>query len=285
MTTPVMHQQTARQIERILDSPPHAIGLCGDGGAGKGYLANYISAKILDISEISEHPYVLHLDVVQDKAGIEEVRKAQNFLTLTVPGNNTFKRVVIIEYIDKLGHEAQNALLKTLEEPPTDTVIVVTFQRETDILPTINSRLQTVSVLPVDQSAAKGMFSSKDATEFTKAFYLSGGQMGLLHALLDNESEHPLQQAIVLAKSVISESRYKRLAMVDSLVKNSVSPQLMLDGLYRLMNASYQQSLKTKTTAELKPMVHRLTLIESAIADLDQKVQAKLVLNRLFLEL
>lgn len=285
MNSPMMHQQTVRQIERIVSSPPHAIGLSGDVGAGKGHVAKYISSKVLDISEINDHPYVMHIDVIAAKAGIDEVRKVQNFLSLTVPGTGAVKRAIIIEYIDKLGHEAQNALLKTLEEPPSDTIIVATFERKTDILPTINSRLQTVSILPIDQTTAKTAHPSIDDAEFNRAFYLSGGQAGLLCALLNKDTEHPLQQAIVLAKDIISESRYKRLTMVDSLLKNNVSPQVMLDGLYRLMHASYQQSLKVKKSDELKPMVQRLKLIEAAIADLDNKVQAKLVLNRLFLEL
>lgn len=284
MTLPIMHSQTSHQVERLLSSPSHALGLTGEQGAGKGHIAYYIASQILN-SDPSDHPYVKHIDVVTQKTGIEDIRELQKFLSLTVPGKDIYKRVVIVEHIDSIGHEAQNALLKTLEEPPQDTIIIVTFARDTAILPTIHSRLQKINVLPVSQTTAQTALRQYSQQELTKAFYISNGQVGLLMALLNDQTDHPLLQGITQAREVITMSRYQRLASVDKLTKGSVPPLHILDGLYRLMNASYQQSLKTKSNDELRAIVSRLNLIEQAISDLDSNVQAKLVLSRLFLEL
>lgn len=81
-------------------------------------------------------------------------------------------------------------------------------------------------------------------------------------------------------------TRYNRLAQVDALVKDKeISPSNLLDGLYRLVDASYRQSVKSKSNHDLKASAGRLALIEKACDDLDHNVQAKLVLSRLFLEL
>lgn len=277
----VSHSRTRQQIEGFLLSPSHAVALNGEIGAGKGHTAEYICAQLLQ-ADIKNHPYVKKLDTQATKAGIDEVRELQKFLTLTVPGKQAIKRALIIEYIDNLGHEAQNALLKTLEEPPADTVIVVTYTRSTAILPTIHSRLQTISVLPISQTDAQNSF-----VNYTdKAFLISGGQAGLLWALLENKDEHPLIRAINQARSIIGMSRYQRLASVDTLLKDKdTPPTLLLDGLYRLLDASYRQSVKSKSNSDLQPMASRLKFVEEAVNDLDQNIQAKLVMSRLFMVL
>lgn len=283
----LMHAHTRKQIEQYLVSPAHALGVNGEVGAGKGYIATYLCSQLLNVSieDTDQHPYVLKMNALARKTGIDDIRELQKFLMLTVPGTGYIKRVVIVEYIDALGHEAQNALLKTLEEPPEDTVMVATYARSTNILPTIHSRLQRIEIQPVGQAEAERYFQNYSKQEFTKAFFVSGGLIGLLAALLQDQAEHPLIKAINQARSLIGLNRYQRLARVDSIIKdNDMSAALLLDGFYRLVDASYKLSVKTKPNSELKAMAARLRLIEQAISDLDQNVQAKLVMSRLFLE-
>ncbi len=282
------HAGTRRQLDQYINKPTHALSLCGDTGAGKGYLAHYLSAQLLNIdAETANHyPYLRSIDALDQKTGIDDIRELQKFLVLTVPGLGTIKRVVIVEHLDVLGHEAQNAFLKTLEEPPADTAIIVTYARATNLLPTIHSRLQSINVLPITQAQAEQGLPHTDDQKFIKAFYLSGGLIGLLSALLQNDAQHPLITAIEQARTIVSLPRYKRLGIVDTLAKNNdVSAYILLDGLYRLVDASYRHALKAKSNDELKNLIKRLSLIEQAMSDLDQNVQAKLVMSRLFLEL
>ena len=52
---------------------------------------------------------------------IEQIRALISFFQLKVPGKTKIKRVAIIQDADRMGLEAQNALLKALEEPPEDS--------------------------------------------------------------------------------------------------------------------------------------------------------------------
>ncbi len=285
---PLAHSRTQKQFSQYLIAPSHALGLWGDNGAGKGYAATYLAAELLatEIMSLASHPYVLIIDALIQKTGIDDIRELQKFLTLTVPGRAVIRRVVIVEHIDILGHEAQNALLKTLEEPPLDTVVIVTYTRRANILPTIHSRLQSIQILPIPEIQARTYFNHHSTEEFNRAFIISGGLAGLLSALLQHQTSHPLSKAINQAREIIGVARYKRLGMVDKIIKNNeFSASLLLDGMYRLIDASYRQSLKTKSNKELQATVYRLQLLESAIDDLDKNVQAKLVMSRLFLEL
>ncbi len=278
----IAHPHTQQQLKRYLDAPAQALGLSGGQGAGKGFVAAHVAQKIVG----DRSPYILIIDAHTTKTGIDDIRQLQKFLTLTVPGQSRFKRAVIIEHIDALGHEAQNALLKTLEEPPTDTVIVVTYSRDTAILPTIHSRLQHITVLPIGRDEGISQFNTYPEPEYTRAFHMSNGNIGLLVALLENQESHPLLQGISQAKELLGMSRYQRLAGTDKIIKNTaIQPAIVLDGLYRLVNATYQQSVGKKANQELQIITARLKHIERAISDLDANVQAKLVFSRLFLEL
>lgn len=284
------NNHTEIQLSRFISDPSHALMISGEKGAGKFTIAKYIVASILNVSfdKLLLHPYTFMLDASQEKTGIDEVRKIQKFLSLVVPGQPTIKRAVIIEYLDILGHEAQNALLKTIEEPPADTIIVLTTSNQELVLSTIHSRAQQLKVQPVTLEQAFKYFAEEHKKEeINRAYHLSSGQVGLLSALLENNQAHPLLQAIDDAKAIITMTRYERLSYVDRLLKDkNKQPALVIDGLYRLIYAGYKQSLNAKSLAssDLKSYTSRLNMLDEAVNDLRENTQAKLVLSRLFLE-
>jgi DNA polymerase III delta prime subunit len=287
---PLFHPNTKKQIERLISSPSHAISIVGETGAGKGFAADYIASTMLKctMEHLKAWPYIKKLACSQDAVGIEQIREIQQFLTLIVPGDHSIRRALILENIEALGREAQNALLKTLEEAPADTVIIATIARRDYALPTIHSRLQQITLQPISMDAATNYFAKDfNPKNVERAYFISNGYIGLLSAILTAQDSHPLVVAIAQAKTALSQSRYERLLDVDSLVKNKeTSSRVFLDGLYRLLYASYKQAvIKGKLKGELSRSLSRLHLVEQAVSDLDNKVSEKLVLSRLFFSL
>jgi DNA polymerase III delta prime subunit len=74
--------------------------------------------------------------------GIEQIRNALTFINKK-PATGNFKALVITS-AEKLTSDAQNALLKTLEEPPSYAIIVLSVKTENSVLPTVISRCQKV---------------------------------------------------------------------------------------------------------------------------------------------
>lgn len=98
--------------------------------------------KILTENDFSlTHPDLLWFSE-EEKLGIEQARKIQQFLSLK-PFQGSLKTVVIIKAED-LTLDAQNALLKTLEEPPGNCLIILGVASEEQLLPTIISRCNVV---------------------------------------------------------------------------------------------------------------------------------------------
>ena len=90
--------------------------------------------------DTTEHPDLFHLRPT-GKARIITVEKTRNLLNdLYRSGHQGSKKVAIIHEVDRMRKEAANAFLKTLEEPPSGTYLILLTTRPYSILPTIRSR-------------------------------------------------------------------------------------------------------------------------------------------------
>ena len=75
------------------------------------------------------------------------------------------RKVYIIDRADLLGHSASNALLKTLEEPPDDVVLILMARTRDSILPTIASRCQIIPFRHIPPSEAAGIISQNTGAD------------------------------------------------------------------------------------------------------------------------
>ncbi len=120
-----------------------------------------------------------------DTIKIEEIRDLQHNLYLN-SYNSPYKIAVIID-ADKMTNEAQNAFLKTLEEPPGETILILTTADKNKLLPTIISRCQTVVFRNVNTEEIKKALklkklSEKQASELAR---LANGKPGLSISMLE----------------------------------------------------------------------------------------------------
>ena len=83
--------------------------------------------------------------------GVDDVRELMDYLSRR-PYEGRW-HVAIIERADKMTPSAQNALLKTLEEPPADTVFFLLTDTPGALLSTVRSRLRMVRVAPLTREA------------------------------------------------------------------------------------------------------------------------------------
>lgn len=107
--------------------------------------------KILSEAGLSKS----HVDCLyfpfNSKLGIEQARKIKEHFSLKP--YSSIGRAVVLENAASLTPEAQNALLKTLEEPPLNAILILGASSEAKFLPTILSRCQIVNLSPSAMSA------------------------------------------------------------------------------------------------------------------------------------
>ena len=94
--------------------------------------------KILD--EIDKNCEKLESSFLYDSLPVSQIRNFSVWAHLT---SNTGKKVLIIENVDRMADSSRNALLKILEEPPENTMFILTTAKRGAVLPTILSRVRT----------------------------------------------------------------------------------------------------------------------------------------------
>ena len=137
---------TAYQLAEHLFSTPQDGGLFGDE-------AQAPSEDDPDVSLLraGAHPDVMVIEGNPEKASggisVDQIRKVIPFLSHT-PSRGGM-RFVLIDALDQMNVNGANALLKTLEEPPENTILIIIHHGMTPVLPTIRSRTQLIKFAPL----------------------------------------------------------------------------------------------------------------------------------------
>lgn len=256
--------------------------IVGSAGSGKTYVAKYIAQQLLSVHEADENPYVKILAPETSSVTIEQIRELQKFLSLKVPGAQPIRRVCMIEQAETMTHEAQNALLKILEEPPTDTVILLLADTPQALLQTIQSRTQKIELLPLEKSQLLSIADRVDTNNAERAALLSAGRPGLFTALLRDE-DHPLSLQIAQAKKFLTASHFDRLVMMQS-YKEKPEIATFLQALLITANAALKVAIAKHKIKEVKSWHARCKVIFELQQKLELNVSTRLLLTSLALD-
>lgn len=297
MTEPyIFHPLVSDHVQRFLRQPTHALLISGPAGSGKDTLVQVLGSQLVGVDNpagFAQYAYLTRLAPDKDKSsiGIEAVRELQHAVKLRLPADAPY-RVIHITQAEALTTEAQNSLLKLLEEPPEATVIILTATTEQSLLPTIRSRLQHMQLLRPARQALIEHFQQlgHDSQAIGQAYLLSGGLPGLMHALLA-QSDHPLRLAVQQAKDLLRMNQFERLCMVDSLAKDKTAALQVLFVLQQMAGAAIEQSAaKASASADnghkaLRQWHRVLKAASQAEQGYTVSAQAKLNLTHLMLSL
>jgi DNA polymerase-3 subunit delta' len=248
-----------------------------------------LATRLLDLDEnkLSSSGQMLRFGESDESIGIDQVRQIQHFLSLkpALAGKASINRVIIIENAQAMSGEAQNALLKTIEEPPAGTVLLLSAVSIQSLLPTIRSRVQSVAVtVPTVEQQTETLQKQGYALEqIVQALTLSGGLPGLVKALLDDQTEHPLHQAVDWSRKLLSATKFERLCLTDELSKQKQLAQDVCVVLARMASTSLRKPGLTVAQIERWKVV--LETADATARVLKRNGQPKLALDSLSLHL
>ena len=110
---------------------------------------------------------------------VSQVLEAEKFLSIT-PYSSPYK-IVVFKDFDKANVEAQNAILKTLEEAPSYAILILIAESTQNLLPTVISRCEVIDFRSVDLGTLRGLLTHKfpDHPSIELAARLADGRPGL----------------------------------------------------------------------------------------------------------
>ena len=117
--------------------------------------------------------------VKTDNVPISQIRNVERWLHLAGPEG---RKVVLIEHADGLGESSRNALLRLLEEPPSDTYVILLARRADALIPTLRSRLREYALrersLAHQQEVLARIFRIEEQAPGTlRSYFLSWGEV------------------------------------------------------------------------------------------------------------
>lgn len=166
---------------------PHAVLLIGAAGVGKRATAVWLAARRLARgdeapplpgypAEKPEHPDLHWVVPEEDKRtiGIDQVRELVGELSLTSYEGRG--KVAVIEPADVMTDNAANSLLKTLEEPPGDTLMILIADRVAGLPATVFSRCQRLTIpVPPEEVALEWLGRLQPGADWLPALSIAGG--------------------------------------------------------------------------------------------------------------
>jgi len=158
------------------------------------------------------HPDFLLIEPVDNEIPIETARKAIEFLHYEP--QFSFLRILIINEADRLKEDAQNTLLKTLEEPPQNTLIIFITAFPQKLLTTVLSRLLPLRFSRLSSQTITDFLINQQSLSLAQAQEIAekaDGKIGLAMRLLDKEyleeMEKNQKQLTLILKSDFSSQR------------------------------------------------------------------------------
>ncbi|ARJ47869.1 DNA polymerase III [Candidatus Pelagibacter sp. RS39] len=225
---------------------PTKILLSGDKGLGKSTLAFHLVNYILSINE--EHPYIVEesrinpenrfykltingsnpnlslVETLSDKKNIDINQIRELIMNLNKSSFNEKERFVMIDNIETLNISSINALLKILEEPPTNTYFIL-INNDRFILPTLKSRCINFKVF-LDHKTSISVINKildDDILKYINKdlinYYATPGQLYYLIQFFKTQ-KHDLNDHDVKSflKLVIKDNLYKKNSLIKDMI-------------------------------------------------------------------
>ena len=245
----------------------HAYMLVGPSGCGKKTLTRAVASELarrdgsgeeLVAKIASGHsPDVLTIPTEEKRIGIDTVRSFVSTVYLT-PNELDFK-MYIFDDADRLTPQAQNALLKIIEEPPKRVYIFLLCSNPGSLLGTVRSRVISVNMQTFDEEeiraylAENGGFDGADEERAGFAMKMSGGAIGAVKELISPESiefdayKKAAEIVAALSKKNRSVSHFEFLASLTSFADSGEKLSMLL----KYLTALYRDILSAQNSEEI----------------------------------
>ncbi len=279
----------------------HAVLICGAKGMGAGYLAKCLAADYLYPPEsgaqsaganavmLGQSPEYIVLKSENGIADIkiDSVRNARKNLHATALSSNN--RVVHIKNAQKLNLSSANALLKVLEEPPSNVLFILNAYSEAAVIETIRSRcavynMQGTSSEQCAQYLQEHLKKHKNIRDLSQKYAeIFGGKIGTCIKALENKnSEKIIAHVEDFFTAALQKNAYSLGAILSNYEKDK---SMMLDFLHYLNDYSAYMLRNTKESEQRKTAAAIINSAQNTREFAQKNANIKLILSAMVINI
>lgn len=270
----VGHKDILKYISSAVENNrvSHAYILNGERGSGKKMLANLFAMTLLcetgdnepcgkchscKQAESGNHPDIIRVTHEKPNSiSVDDIRTQVNNTVDIKPYQGPYK-VYIIPQADMMTPQAQNAILKTIEEPPSYAVFLLLTEHAETLLPTINSRCVMLKLRNIKDTLIKKYLMENLEIPDYKADMCTAfaqGNMGRAIMLANSDHFNEIREEAVQLLKHISEMELNEIVAA---VKNISVYKLEITDYLDIIMIWYRDVLLYKATKEIDKVVFK----------------------------
>ncbi|WP_313259809.1 DNA polymerase III subunit delta' [Lacrimispora sp.] len=268
------HERIKEHLQKAIESNhvSHAYILTGEAGMGRKSLANAFAMTLLCEKGKNEpcmqchackqvmsgnHPDLIYLTHEKPGSiGVDDIRE-QIHDTIMIRPYSSYYKIYIVDEAEKMTVQAQNALLKTIEEPPAYAVIMLLTTNQEAFLPTILSRCVQLKLKPLQDSVVKsyltGSFGMAESKAEIYAAFARGNLGRAIHLTSSEEFRLMYKELIHMLKHIKDMDIVELLFYIKKLKDEKLDIYDCLD----FMQLWYRDVLMFKVTQDINLLVFR----------------------------
>lgn len=243
----------------------HAYLIEGGEGCGKTYFARFAAAAVLCTGDkppcgkcpscvkalAGSHPDLFYFSPDKKASmGVETVRDIKK--SLFFMPNDGDRKVYIIDDAQKMTVQAQNALLKFIEEPPASVLFFIVADKKESLLPTVVSRTRIISLAPSNNADIRRFLMSESkksgGEQIDEAINMAEGSPGKALKLLCRDFSRQRQLCLDFMPILVSTSKSDAMAFLLSMKLNRDGVKefftLLMTALADVMNARFGRATR-----------------------------------------
>lgn len=251
------------QLKALAANLPQSLIVAGPVGVG-------LSGAIRSITdELNVTPFTVLpeknevIDVQNGTISVDSIRRLYE-LTKTI---ETKKRIIVIDYAEKMGIQAQNAFLKLLEEPGLNTYFILLTHQPDRLLPTIQSRAQRIDIQPITLAQSEDLLDELGVTaaqKRTQLLFIAQGLPAELTRLATDQAYFDTRSQIVRdARTYIQGSSYERLTIAQQYKDDRPHALMLVTDAMKMLQTSARQQRVAHQIERLEVLLHTYEKIEA----------------------
>lgn len=266
------HEDIKEHLQMAIrgDKPFHAYIFHGEVGCGKETMAKTFAAGLQCQSEINNRPCgdcpsckqmesgnqpdVIWVNRELSSIGVDDIREKINSSIAIKPFSSPYK-IFIVPEADRMTEAAQNALLKTIEEPPEYGVILLLTSNMDAILPTIQSRCLKLEFRPLSTAAIeKYLIEKYDVVDYrarTSAIFAQGNLGKAIRYIESEDFEEKRDKVLRILKNVHTMDVSEMLEIIKEVGEDKADAKDYID----LMVLWYRDVLLFKATKNMNHLI------------------------------